>query len=209
MSEEGPVSIWRMYLALKLHFKGNMDYFKYGGKANTLSVDAFLKRKDRGLFERIYKRHKGDSKRFLLSCFVSLKRNPQDLYIHEMLDDEHYEESWKRFLRVESSLSNTFKTDILALLRKTKDGCIKTAIKPEQDMPQLLRMLFMGSINVETYVMLNKIVPFNELYRKTYPYDPRVQILCTVCKYYDPFLNIDLCQVKKILSELSEQEKRV
>lgn len=209
MSEDGPVAIWRTYLSLKLHFKGNMDYFKYGGKTESLTLDAFLKRKDRGFFERIHKRYKEDYKRFLLSCFVSLKRNPGDLYVHEMLDDEHYEESWKRFLRVESSLSNTFKTDLLNLLRKTKDGCVKTSIRPTEEMPVLLKMVFVGSFNIESYVILNKIVPFNELYRNEYPYDPRVQILCNVCKYYDPFLNVDLQQVQTILKDLSEQERKI
>ena len=43
---------YQNYLALKLHFEGSYDYFKYNGKTST-TVESFEKRKDRFKFGKI------------------------------------------------------------------------------------------------------------------------------------------------------------
>lgn len=194
-----------MYVSLKLHFKGTMDYFKYGGNSNSLSLDAFINRKDRHFFERIYNTHKEDSKRFLLSSFVSLKRNPSDLYVHEILEDEHYEKSWRRFQRVESVLSLTFREDLTKLVRMA-GGDLKKAIRCDGGMSLVLKNMFNGTMNIESYVILNKIVDVNKVYVKEYPYDPRVNILNSVCLGYDPFVQVDLNMVKQIIKDVVSME---
>lgn len=204
---DGPFSVWKMYLLLKLHFKGNMDYFRYNGESKSLSIDAFTTRKDRQFFERIHKKYKDDSKKFLLSCFVSLKRNPGDLYVHEMLDDEQYEEQWKRFQKVEVSLSRTFREDLVKLIRKSSTKDLKETLRAEENTPSLLlKQMFVGSFNIESYVILNKIVPVNQRYKTLFPYDPRVQNITNVCQFYDPFVNVDTEQSKQILREVVTQE---
>ena len=40
------------YLALKLHFDGKYDYFKYGGKTSA-TIESFKKRKDKHQFAKL------------------------------------------------------------------------------------------------------------------------------------------------------------
>ena len=40
------------YLALKLHFEGKYDYFKYGGKTSA-TIESFKKRKDKHQFVKL------------------------------------------------------------------------------------------------------------------------------------------------------------
>lgn len=203
-----PYDVWVTYLRLKLHFQSQVGYFDYDGALKTLSLDAYQKRKDRQLFERISKKYGDDSKRFLLSTFVALKTNPSDLYIHEILDDPHYDEQWVRFQKVEASLSRALRMDLTTCLRKTSDGSLKTAMRPDNDIPMLLRRTATYDLNIESYVMINKVIPINETYRKTFNIDPRVQKICTTASSYAPFVQVDTDVVKRIIKEVSESEKK-
>lgn len=201
-----PYDVWVTYLRLKLHFQSKMGYFDYDVAPKTLSIDAYQKRTDRQLFERIYKKYGDDSKRFLLSAFVALKTNPADLYVHEILDDPHYDEQWIRFQAAEASLSRTLKQDLTACLRKTPDGSLKTAMRPDNGIPMILRRTANYEFNIESYVLINMVIPINETYRKTFAIDPRVQKICTTASSYAPFLQFDGGVVKRIIKDVSEVE---
>lgn len=202
-----PYDVWVTYLRLKLHFQSKMDYFKYN-HSSTWPIDAFQKRKDRQLFERICKKYGDDSKRFLLSAFVALKTNPADLYIHEVLDDSHYDEQWIRFQAAEASLSRTLKQDLTLCLRKTPDGSLKTAMRPDNGIPMILRRTANYDVNIETYVMLNKVIPINETYKRKFEIDPRVQKICSTADSYAPFVQVDENAIKQIIRETSATENR-
>lgn len=200
-----PFDIWVTYVRMKLHFRSQMEYFRYDGVVNTLTIDAYRKRKDRGLFERIYKKYGDESKQFLLSSFVGLKHNPADLYVYDMLDDTHYEEQWARFRRVSSSLSRTLRHDLIKCLRKAKT--LKSAMRPDNGVPILLRMVASYDINIETYVMLNKVIPINETYKRKFEIDPRVQKICSTADSYAPFVQVDEDAIKQIIRDTSAIEK--
>jgi hypothetical protein len=48
---------YQKYLAIKLHFTTDYDYFKYGGKSRSASASSFEKRKDVIFFRRIERRY--------------------------------------------------------------------------------------------------------------------------------------------------------
>lgn len=204
---KSPFDVWIMYLRLKLHFSGTLGYFDYDGAPKGMSIDAYRKRHDRHFFERIWEEYGTDSKRFLLSSFVALKRSPSELYVHEMLEDVHYEEQWKRFQKVENGLSKSFQTDLQKLIRKDKQKSLKNCIRPAgSSLPLLLRRVHSFDFNIESYVILNKVVKVNGLYQKEYTIDPRTGRLCSIAESYAPFIQIDERKVKQIIQEVSELE---
>ena len=200
---EGPFDVWVMYLRLKLHFQGTMGYFDYSGTVKSLTRDAYLVRKDRKFFERMFELYGSDSDRFMLSCFVGLKHQVSELYIYTMLDDTHYEKMWRRFQKVEGSLIEAFRTDLIALLRNDTEHSLKHAIRTEDTrLPLILRRALRYDFGIESYVILNTVVPVNELYLKDYELDPRVGRLCSVAEMYKGFIRIPCELVRKTIKEV-------
>ena len=65
---------YNMYVAIKLHFQTNYDYFKFAGKVKT-SKHSFDVRRDRIMFERVAKVYNEEQFRLLLvanflNCFA-------------------------------------------------------------------------------------------------------------------------------------------
>lgn len=202
----GPYDVWVFYLRMKLHFRGQVDYFQHN-LSQRFSRDAFCLRRDRVFFERLWEEHRQDSGRFMLSCFVGLKQTSGDIYVRDMLDDEHYQGQWKRFQKAEESLLGSFKNDLMMLLRREPDHTLKSAIKTtDKRLPLLIRRLLTYDFGIESYVILNKVVPVNGLYMKNYELDPRVSRVCSTASRYAPFINIPDDLVKQTIREVSKLE---
>jgi hypothetical protein len=60
---------YKMYLALKKHFTSEYNFHTYNGKVRT-SVNAFEKRKDKYIFQKIEKKFSRNLKEFFLSNFL-------------------------------------------------------------------------------------------------------------------------------------------
>ena len=75
---------FQLYNALKLHFTGNYDFFKYNGKSNV-SVDSFERRKDKYHFYKLSRKYpnKEEMKNFLVANFVE---NDQ-MWVGDLLND--------------------------------------------------------------------------------------------------------------------------
>ena len=48
----GGFDVFKVYLAVKLHFTSNYDYFEYDGKVNC-KLETFTKRNDRYFFHKL------------------------------------------------------------------------------------------------------------------------------------------------------------
>lgn len=204
---KGPFDVWVMYLRLKLHFKCQAEYFDYSIIPN-FTRDAYLNRRDRRFFERIWDKYGKDSHRFMLSCFVGLKVTPGDMYVHTMLDDPHYEKMWTRYQSVEDSLINQFRKDLTQLIRKDKSKSLKNAIrKDDKRLPFLLRRVLTYDFAIESYVILNSVLPVNDLYSRDYEMDPRVSRVCRTAERYAPFIRISESLVKQTLKEICALEQ--
>ena len=176
-----PVETYQSYLALKLHFEGKYDYFKYGGKTSA-SAESFEKRKDKYKFVK-------------LSTKLS---DPQilDYYLANFIRGKKWigdfdKTNWLEHKKVNQSLEYVYQNDIETLLTLVEEFDILFRVG-EGNHPKLVKAYLGKKVSLETLVILEKILKFRESFdakiSETYIW-PKVSLLI---KKYEPFLKIDV-----------------
>ena len=191
-----PFDAYREYLALKNHFtKDSYDYFKYNKKVRA-TIQSFYKRKDRMWFEKV-SRQKSDQEvtDFFVSNFVSCP-DPETLWIGEMIKEG--EERYKNWQKKIQSLSYLFKEESESLFEENK---FQDVFKCSKGHPVLLKKFLSGKISLETMVIYDKIFLFGNKFDKKLK-DPVWETVSRRIKKYNPFLNIDVLNFRKILKQI-------
>jgi hypothetical protein len=191
-----PFDAYKCYLSLKNHFtKDSYDYFKYCGKSRA-TVQSFYKRKDRMWFEKI-SRQKSDQEvvNFFVANFVSCP-DPETLWIGEMMKEgESRYQNWQKKIQ---SLSYFFKEESQFLFEENKFEDVFNCSKGH---PILLKKYLSGKISLETLVLYDKIFAYSKNFDKKLQ-DPVWETVSRRIKKYNPFLNIDVFLIRKILKEV-------
>ena len=201
--------VYKIYLALKLHFSSDYDYIKYNGKVNA-SLASYQKRKDQFFFKklaRIY--NKEQIEHFFVSNFIENEK----MWIGDAFTPEcmGVYTNWQKKIE---SLHYTFQNDCKSIINfimpnfdsmmekeKSFDNIFK--VKNGQH-PTILKMALANKINLETFVILNSMFKFANRFNK--------QITDTIiwpeffikCKKYRPFLNYDLDKYTRTLKKVLE-----
>lgn len=176
-----PLETYQSYLALKLHFGGKYDFFKYGGKTSA-TLSAFEKRKDKYKFVK-------------LSQKLS---DPQilDYYLANFIRGKEWigdfdQKNWLEHKKVNQSLEYVYRNDIEKLLTLVENFDILFKVG-EGNHPKLVKAYLGKKINLETLVILEKILQYRKQFdakiSETYVW-PKVSLLI---KKYEPFLDIDV-----------------
>jgi hypothetical protein len=176
-----PLETYQSYLALKLHFGGKYDYFKYGGKTSA-TLSAFEKRKDRFKFVK-------------LSQKLS---DPQilDYYLANFIRGKEWigdfdQKNWLEHKKVNQSLEYVYESDIEKLLTITENFDILFKVDAGNH-PKLVKAYLGKKISLETLVILEKVLQYRQQFdakiSETYVW-PKVSLLI---KKYEPFLKIDV-----------------
>ena len=176
-----PLETYQSYLALKLHFGGKYDYFKYGGKTSA-TLSAFEKRKDKYKFVK-------------LSQKLS---DPQilDYYLANFIRGKEWigdfdQKNWLEHKKVNQSLEYVYKNDIEKLLTLVENFDILFKVG-EGNHPKLVKAYLGKKISLETLVILEKILKYRKQFdakiSETYVW-PKTSLLI---KKYEPFLDIDV-----------------
>ena len=149
---------YQTYLAVSNHFKGQYDYFKYGGKVNA-KRESFEARRDKYLFEKV-------SKKFKREDFIKyLVANMTDgsLWIGELLTPAH-EIAYKKWKKRIESLTYNFKEDIGTLY--DLEGDFNNVFLPKESHPILYRAYSGRKISLETLVILDELVHYTKAWQK-------------------------------------------
>jgi len=191
-----PFEVYCCYLALKNHFtKDSYDYFKYGGKGRT-TITAFHKRKDRYFFEKISRQK---SKEEILEYFVSnfIECNdPQRLWVGAIIQSgETNYKNWKK--RIES-LRYQFTEEVTSIF--SENDFNEIFICKNGTHPIILKNFLSGKISIETLVICDRIFLFGNNFDKKL-LDPVWESVSLKIRKYNPFLNIDTNQFKKIIRD--------
>ena len=191
-----PFETYQTYLSMKSHFTNSKyDFFKYGGKSRA-TVTSFNKRKDKYWFEKTSRKYSDkEIIDFLLSNFVSAD-NPQNLWIGEIINSG--ERTYADWMRRQQSLTYLFKEQSNELFSQTKLEDVLTCSKGH---PPVLKSFLSGKICIETLCIYDKIFLFGKKFDKKL-LDPVWETVSLKIKKYNPFLNIDVFQFKKILREI-------
>ena len=181
-------SVYKMYIALKLHFTtDNYDVIAQRGKVRA-SRQAFAKRKDLYSIKKVSKTYTDEEvANFLVANFTSGDRWG-GLFDSEA--SERYAE-WKK--RVES-LSYIFTNDLDKLLEdlETDNKQFDDAFKiTKAQHPYIIKAFLRKTITLETLVILEKINPFLIHFDTDLSNDIMWPDISRLIRKYKPFLQFD------------------
>jgi len=190
---------YKLYLSVKSHFDSNNDYnyVKYGGKTRTPKVSTYQNRRDRYFFEKLGQKRPTDLLQFYVANFVE----EETMWVGDMdssTSETHYVE-WKKRVQSLSYLFEQEAKDIKQFVRDrdiTFDELFKVN---EGEHPVVFRFLLQKMISIETYILLDKVLGFSEMFKKKiterYVY-PELQYKCD---RYAEFMNFNVKQYEKIM----------
>ena len=194
-----PFETYQTYLSMKSHFTNRKyDFFKYGGKCRA-TMASFNKRKDKYFFERTSRKYSDEEiLNFLLSNFVNTD-TPQNLWIGEIINSgERIYAEWMRRIQ---SLTYIFKEQSQKLLSERD---LETVFDCSKGHPLLLKSYLGGETSLETLIILEKVFSFRKNFDKKLQ-DPVWESVSLKIKKYNPFLNINVFNYKKILRDALDE----
>jgi hypothetical protein len=184
--------VYRLYLALKLHFtKDEFDFFLCNGKTRA-SVQSFEKRKDSYFFKKLATKF---SREELIQYFVANFITNENTWIGNIskIENSKIYPVWKRKIQ---SMSFTFTNDIANLLDEYN---FEELFQVNGSHPPLIVKYLSGSINLETLVILNQLLQYIPDFNKKITEPVIWPGLKRKVVKYEPFLSIDKPKYRKIL----------
>jgi hypothetical protein len=181
-------SVYKMYIALKLHFTTDKyDVVKQRGKVKA-SRQAFAKRTDLFSIRKISKTYSDEEvANFLVANFVSGDRWGG---MFDIDAGERYQ-LWKKKIE---SLSYNFSQDLDALIAEMKDKNLSLSeifnVQSGQH-PYIIKAFLRKTISIETLVILEKLNKYVEVFDKEITDTIVWPDISRLIKKYKPFLSID------------------
>ena len=182
-------SVYKMYLALKLHFTTDAyDVIKQRGKVRA-SRQAFAKRTDLFSIKKISKNYTDEEvANFLVANFVSGDR------WGGMFDIEAGQRYtlWKKKIE---SLSYAFSQDLDNLIQECEDSGIETKsifVVSKGQHPYIIKAYLRKTIGIETLVILEKLTGFINKFDSEINDTIVWPDISRLIKKYKPFLVIDV-----------------
>ena len=191
-----PFETYQHYLSLKNHFTNpKYDFFKYGAKTRA-SVTSFNKRKDKYWFEKTSRKYSDkEIVDFLVSNF-SAADNPQNLWIGEIINSG--ERTYAAWMKRQQSSTYLFKEQSNELF---SENALENLFDCSRGHPIILKEYLSGRLSLENFVIYEKIFQFSKNFDKKLN-DPVWETVSLKLKKYNPFINIDVFNYKKILRTL-------
>ena len=189
-----PIDVYLMYCAMKAHFgKSDYDFVTYKGKTR-IKRDTFYKRKDRSFFVRLSRKYKTELeiKNYFVANFIKNKKG----YIANF-SDENYE-SWKL---KRQGFFKQFEVEMKPLVEMFED-----LFRVENGQhPKLMKEFLGGRVSLETVIVLDELVNFDNAWNKELEDDIIWIDLRNLMNNYERFLTIDQEQYKIRLLKLIEE----
>ena len=189
-----PIDVYLMYCAMKAHFgKGDYDFVTYKGKTR-IKRDTFYKRKDRSFFVKLSRKYKTEQEiqNYFVSNFIKDKKG----YIANF-NDENYE-SWKL---KRQGFFDMFEVEMKPLVEAFEDLFVVS----NGQHPKLMREFLGGRVSLETVIILDELVNFDNDWNKALEDDIVWINLRNLMDNYERFLTIDQEQYKIRLLKLIEE----
>lgn len=194
MSSEGMLA-YRRYMALKLHFTTEYDFFKYAGKTRAITEEAFAKRKDVFFFRKIERKYSDeDLTNFFVANFVSSGKT----WVGDLtsLNAEKIFSEWKKN---KESMQYHLTEDLKFLKDSQQEDPQKAFEVQAGSHPPLLKFLLGKKIRMETVIATNRVLGFidkwNKQIEETFIW-PNVSR--TISKY-DPFVKLNTQNIRIVM----------
>lgn len=193
---------YKEYLAVKNHFSlDSYDYIKYNGRISA-SEASFLKRKDKFFFTKLGKRfdRREELRDFLVSNFL----HNEKIWVGNLLDEKHLD-VYKSWLKKQQSLSYVLRSDFSTVLSfmDDKDVTFDTLFKMrDNELPLLLQLQQEDTIQVETLIVMDKVLNFFRRWDKKVEDDIFYPIVRKRIKKYEGFIDYDISKAKSLMKEV-------
>ena len=196
MTEGSGFGAFCLYQCLKLHFTSkSYDAIKYNFKTNV-SQTTFLKNKGKYHFYRLSRKYtKDELKDFFVANFVY----GDSTWIGELTGPDG-EAAYKKWSKINQSLSYIFENDVLGLVGTSPPE--EMLMVRQGQYPQLLSEVMLGTVKVETLVILNSIMNFFPMWTKKITDDVVWPAWRIKIEKYTPFVAFDKDKFKNILKEV-------
>ena len=185
---------YEKYVALKLHFTSEYDYFRYNGKT-SVTPKSFNERKDKFHFKRLAKKYDDSTIRdYFIANIIDNKQ-----WIGNM-DIATYSQWQARIQSIEYVFSN----DVEKLLTNVTDFDI-IFNSDNGNHPKLIKAYLGKKISLETLVIFEKLLDFRKTFNKEITDQiiwPKVNMLI---EKYEPFVDANMSRCRKILLEKAEE----
>ena len=185
---------YEKYVALKLHFTSEYDYFRYNGKT-SVTPKSFNERKDKFHFKRLAKKYDDSTIRdYFIANIIDNKQ-----WIGNM-DIATYSQWQARIQSIEYVFSN----DVEKLLTNVTDFDI-IFNSDKGNHPKLVKAYLGKKISLETLVIFEKLLHYRKRFDKeineTYVW-PTVSRLI---ERYEPFVKADMSKCKQMLIDKTQE----
>lgn len=189
-----PIEVYRIYVAIKLHFTSDYDALKYNFRVSA-SDESFFRRRDRYFFEKIAKRYpaRNDVIYFFLAQFLA-----EVDWVGDMANDDGYD----RYLELVGRLSRVdyvFADDMRKLFRGASNFD-DLFLGSENAYPKIVEMLSSQVISDESFCLANRTINFVP---KIHQQEPLIwPALKSKMLSYQPFVPFNRAKCMNVLTEL-------
>ena len=188
------------YLALKLHFTTDYDYFRYGGKTRAMTNESFEKRKDTFFFRKIERRYNDQELTdFFVSNFVD---NNKTKWIGELsnVNAEKTYANWKKRIQ---SLSYMFEQDLLIAKEKLRTANPAELWEPVAGgHPEILKLYLGKKISIETLVASNVVLNYLPKWDREIKDSIIWPDVSKSIRKYSPFIHMNKMDLTKIIKKV-------
>lgn len=188
------------YLALKLHFTTDYDYFRYGGKTRAMTNESFEKRKDTFFFRKIERRYNDQELTdFFVSNFID---NNKTKWIGELsnVNAEKTYANWKKRIQ---SLSYMFEQDLLIAKEKLRTANPAELWEPVAGgHPEILKLYLGKKISIETLVASNVVLNYLPKWDREIKDSIIWPDVSKSIRKYSPFIHMNKIDMTKIIKKV-------
>jgi len=186
-----PFEAYKLYNALKQHFRDEKyNFFKYNGKTK-LTDSTFEKRKDKYFFKKLSLHP--DPKGFLIANF---SKCGYTIWIGDLVKSPEYQDNYRKWAASLGSLSYNLSNEISSL-----SDDLSSLIKTSGDYPKLFQLYVDGSLSTESLIAMDYVLNFISYWDKLIDDPIFYQDVISRVRKYKPFVQIDMVKIKKILKE--------
>jgi hypothetical protein len=193
---------YKEYLAVKNHFSlDSYDYIKYNGRISA-SEASFLKRKDKFFFTKLGRRfdRQDELRDFLVSNFL----HNEKIWVGNLLDEKHLE-VYKSWQKKQQSLSYVLRSDFSTILSFIDNHNVTFDTlfdMRDNELPLLLQLQQEDTIQVETSIVMDKVLGFFRRWDKKVEDDIFYPIVRKRIKKYEGFIDYDISKAKTLMKEI-------
>ena len=197
----GGFDVYKIYLAVKLHFTSkDYNFYKYGGKVNC-KLETFTKRNDRYFFHKLstkYNEHE------ILDFFVANFITDSKKWIGNLLQNDG-RDVYLDYKKRKDAFAYHFRADCLSI----NDDFVRNNLSFDDGFvchngqhPRLLRLLIQRRASFQTFVVLDQVLSFIKNWNKEIKENivwPKIAHKVAKLK---PFIQYNLTECKLIMKEV-------